>query len=83
MKAPVEHRGVCFCEETKRESSRIDPLLQRVPELLRLDGLSQGPEGGLKLHDGWRQIPEPAACTPHLLQHLSAFTWRHKTRISP
>lgn len=54
-------------------SLRIDPLLQGVPELLRLDWLSQGAEGRLELGDGGRQVVEPAACTRLFLQQLPAF----------
>lgn len=61
---------------------RVDPLLQGVPELLGLDWLSQGAEGGLELSDGGRQVVEPAACTGALLQQPSAFGCRASERVS-
>lgn len=54
---------------------RVDPLLQRVPQLLSLDWLSQGAQGRLELSDGGGQIPEPAAGARLLLQHPALLSW--------
>lgn len=61
---------------------RVNPLLQSVPELLSLDWLSQGAEGGLELSDGRRQVVEPTACTVTLLQQPSALGCRVSERVS-
>lgn len=61
---------------------RVNPLLQSVPELLGLDWLSQGAEGGLELSDGRRQVVEPTACTGPLLQQPSALGCRVSERVS-
>lgn len=61
---------------------RVDPLLQSVPELLRLDWLSQSAEGGLELGDRGRQVVEPTARTGPLLQQPPGFGWEVSKRVS-
>lgn len=72
------HLGTHICSPSCRQVNvpecqvsgdlRVDPLLQRVSELLPLDWLCQRAEGGLELCDGGGQIPEPTSCAQVLLQ---------------
>lgn len=60
---------------------RMDPLLQGVPQLLSLDGLSQCSKCGLELCDRGRQVFEPATCACLFLQQPPAFNWRDKSWV--
>lgn len=60
---------------------RMDPLLQGVPQLLSLDGLSQRSKCGLELCDGGRQVFEPAPWARLFLQQPPAFNWRDQSWV--
>lgn len=45
--------------------SHVDPLLQRVLQVLLADGVREGPQRRLERDDGRGQVSEPAA-EPHL-----------------
>ena len=53
----------------------MDPLLQRVFQVLLADGMRQCPESRLELDDGRRQVFEPAAQLHLILQNPDTFSW--------
>lgn len=53
----------------------MDPLLQRVFQVLLADGMRQHPESWLELDDGRGQVFEPAAQLHLVLQDTDAFSW--------
>lgn len=55
--------------------SHVDPLLQRVLQVLLADGMRQRPESWLELDNGRGQVLEPAAQLHLVLQNTNTFSW--------
>lgn len=58
----------------------MDPLLQRVFQVLLADGMRQRPESRLELDNGRGQVFEPAAQLHLALQNADAFSWGEEDR---
>lgn len=72
---------MCFCMGATARHLRVDPLLQGVTQLLALDWLGQGTQGGLEVRHRLGQVLKPAARTHVLMEDLFAFAYESNHHV--